>query len=319
VVPHKVHTHDGLRVNDLVNKEMSSRIATVLGRQARWLVSRPDLLRPSLARYMSSEPKMTPSSTGQARKPLSRIALGQDPKKDQVIKKHRSLGLINWKAALLFLAAGGALTYYFQREKKRLNIRREEEANQGMGTPSIGGPFDLIDHNGKPFTHKDLEGKFSIIYFGFSMCPDICPEELENMAFILNNINKSGQQQKLRPVFITCDPNRDSPEVLKEYLVEFHPDIIGLTGPYEEIKKTCKAYRVYFSTPPDLKPGDQYLVDHSIFFYLMDPEGRFIEALGRNYKPEQALERIKDHMDAWVPRAERETTSTSGWFGKLFS
>lgn len=73
----------------------------------------------------------------------------------------------------------------------------------------------------------------------------------------------------LMPVMMTCDPARDSPEVLKKYLAEFHPDIIGLTGEYEDIKQTCKVYRVYFSTPPDVKPGQDYLVDHSIYFYLM--------------------------------------------------
>jgi protein SCO1/2 len=101
------------------------------------------------------------------------------------------------------------------------------------------------------------------------------------------------------PVFITCDPARDVPKVLKSYLAEFHPAFIGLTGTYDEIKDVCKAYRVYFSTPKDVKPGQDYLVDHSIYFYLMDPEGDFVEALGRQHSPEQAAKVILEHVKDW--------------------
>lgn len=83
------------------------------------------------------------------------------------------------------------------------------------------------------------------------------------------DIVKARSGKILQPVFISCDPWRDSPEVVKKYLAEFHPEIIGLTGEYDNVKDVCKAYRVYFSTPPQLKPGQDYLVDHSIYFYLM--------------------------------------------------
>ena len=106
------------------------------------------------------------------------------------------------------------------------------------------------------------------VYFGFSHCPDICPDELDKMALMYDKVvEKCGPV--LVPIMVSCDPARDKPAVLKEYLKEFHPEIIGLTGEYENIKATCKAYRVYFSTPPNVKPGQDYLVDHSIYFYLM--------------------------------------------------
>ena len=106
------------------------------------------------------------------------------------------------------------------------------------------------------------------VYFGFTHCPDICPDELDKMALMYDKVTeKCGDV--LVPIMITCDPARDSPAVLKEYLKEFHPQIIGLTGDYENIKQTCKVYRVYFSTPSSVKPGQDYLVDHSIYFYLM--------------------------------------------------
>ncbi|ODV97217.1 hypothetical protein PACTADRAFT_39542, partial [Pachysolen tannophilus NRRL Y-2460] len=112
-------------------------------------------------------------------------------------------------------------------------------------------------------------------------------------------------------------PLRDSPEVLKEYLSEFHPQIIGLTGTYNNIKQICKNFRVYFSTPSNIKPGQDYLVDHSIFFYLMDPEGEFIDVLGRQYEAPEAIEKIKDHINAFVPRETRERQKNS-WYGFLF-
>lgn len=106
------------------------------------------------------------------------------------------------------------------------------------------------------------------MYFGFTHCPDICPDELDKMAKMIDTV-KAKRGNVLTPIFVTADPNRDSPEIIKEYLADFHPDIKGLTGPYDDIKAMCKAYRVYFSTPPHVKPGQDYLVDHSIYFYLM--------------------------------------------------
>lgn len=174
----------------------------------------------------------------------------------------------SWQAGLLFLAAGAGLTVYFRYEKDRMGRKRVAEHSKGMGRPLVGGPFSLMDHNGKPFTEQSLKGKYSLVYFGFTHCPDICPEELDKMAGMIDNV-KEKHGNAMLPVFITCDPARDTPEVMKSYLKEFHDDMLGLTGEYEQVKQTCKAYRVYFSTPADVQPGQDYLVDHSIYFYLM--------------------------------------------------
>ena len=107
------------------------------------------------------------------------------------------------------------------------------------------------------------------VYFGFTHCPDICPEELDKMAIMIDMVKEKCGDDVLLPIFITCDPARDTPAVMKTYLAEFHKDFMGLTGTWNQIKEVCKAYRVYFSTPPDVKPGQDYLVDHSIYFYLM--------------------------------------------------
>lgn len=143
------------------------------------------------------------------------------------------------------------------------------------------------------------------VYFGFTHCPDICPEELDKMSQMLDLVSAE-LPHILRPIFITCDPARDTPAVLKSYLAEFHPSLIGLTGTWEQIKAVCKAYRVYFSTPPNVKPGQDYLVDHSIYFYLMDPEGDFVEAIGRQHSPQAAAKIMIDHMKDWRGKIDSE-------------
>ncbi|KAK1763625.1 Cu-binding protein [Phialemonium atrogriseum] len=216
---------------------------------------------------------------------------------EEAKSRYRS-GPFSWKAGLLFIATGAGLLYYFEREKGRMQRKRVADSNKGVGRPQVGGPFELIDQNGKTMTQEDLKGKYSLVYFGFTHCPDICPEELDKMATMFD-IVEAERPGAVLPVFVTCDPARDGPGILKEYLSEFHPRFIGLTGTYDQIKAMCKAYRVYFSTPTEVKPGQDYLVDHSIYFYLMDPEGDFVEALGRQHSPQHAAKIILDHMKDW--------------------
>lgn len=109
--------------------------------------------------------------------------------------------------------------------------------------------------------------------------------------------------QVFQPVFISVDPARDSTAQMKKYLADFHPRIIGLTGDYSSTKSVCKAYRVYFSTPPDADPKGDYLVDHSIYIYFMDPNGKFVEAFGQNSTSEGVVERVKKEIGDW----EKET------------
>ncbi|MCJ1367402.1 Cu-binding protein [Acarospora aff. strigata] len=204
----------------------------------------------------------------------------------------------SWGAAVLFIVAGAGLYVYFQYEKGRMDRKRVAEAAKGMGRPKVGGQFELVDHEGRTFTDKDMKGKYALVYFGFTHCPDICPEELDKMAQMIDLVKES-HGNTMRPIFITCDPARDTPAVMKTYLKEFHPDLIGLTGTWEQVKAVCKLYRVYFSTPPSVKPGQDYLVDHSIYFYLMDPDGDFVEAIGRQHSAERAAKIIGEHVGDW--------------------
>ncbi|PKY07903.1 SCO1 protein [Aspergillus campestris IBT 28561] len=205
------------------------------------------------------------------------------------LKARNSTGPFSWKAAALFVVTGAAMIIYFRVEKERLARQRVAEMNKGVGKPK-----------GRVVTEEELRGRYSFVYFGFTHCPDICPDELDKMAAIIDNVKAQTKGENVfLPVFITCDPARDTPEVLKNYLKEFHDDIIGLTGTYEQVRNVCKQYRVYFSTPRDVKPGEDYLVDHSIYFYLMDPEGDFVECIGRQDTPESATRVIMEHINDW--------------------
>lgn len=211
------------------------------------------------------------------------------------------------------------MTFYFRYEKARMARARIAEANKGIGKPLVGGAFHLTDHNGKDFTQEDLKGKYSLVYFGFTHCPDICPEELDKMAGMIDQVKEKHGEGVMRNVFISCDPARDTPEVIRRYLAEFHEDILGMTGTWQEVKDVCKAYRVYFSTPADVKPGQDYLVDHSIYFYLMGKFGRHF-GNGRMWAnvisqiPRATLSRPLDATSPLtrLPRSSTTTSPTGG-------
>ncbi|MBP2294091.1 SCO family protein [Azospirillum rugosum] len=139
----------------------------------------------------------------------------------------------------------------------------------------IGGPFTLADQDGKTVTDADYRGKFLLIYFGYTYCPDVCPTELGTMARAVDLLGAQGE--KVQPLFISVDPERDTVAHLKEYVPLFHPRLVGLTGTPEQVKAVAKEYRVYYAKAPqkDAKP-DEYLMDHSSFIYLMAPDGRFL-------------------------------------------
>ncbi|KAF3893892.1 Mitochondrial metallochaperone Sco1 [Trichophyton interdigitale] len=261
--------------------------------------------RPCQIRQYCQLLSRTAETTRHSLRPLSRsnafsTSTVRPAKTIEQLKARSSTGPFSWKSAVLFVLTGAGMIVYFQYEKARLERERIVEMSKGVGKPRVGGPFVLKDLNGETFTEENLKGKYSFVYFGFTHCPDICPDELDKMAEIIDEVRaRSNGQEVMRPVFITCDPARDSPEVLRGYLNEFHKDIIGLTGTYEQVKDVCRQYRVYFSTPQNIKPGEDYLVDHSIYFYLMDPEGDFVECIGRQDTPQTASKVILDHIGDW--------------------
>lgn len=113
-------------------------------------------------------------------------------------------------------------------------------------------------------------------------------------------VEKHIGENVLVPIFITCDPRRDTEEIVKEYVKDFHDDLIGLTGTQDEIRKVAKLFRVYVSSPPDISEGDDYLVDHSIFFYLMDPEGKFLDCYGQNSESDAVADSFMKYYNAYI-------------------
>lgn len=161
------------------------------------------------------------------------------------------------------------------------------------GKALIGGPFNLVDHDGKPVTDRDFAGRPMLVMFGFTHCPDICPSGLQLMA---SAIDKLGDQARdITPVFITLDPERDTAARLKEYVASFHPAIRGLTGTEAEINKVAKAYRVYFKKVP-LEGSSGYTIDHSSFFYIMDRKGEFFAHVPHSSNPDALSLRLKSAL-----------------------
>jgi protein SCO1/2 len=154
---------------------------------------------------------------------------------------------------------------------------------------AIGGPFRLVDQNGKTVTDTDLKGKWSLVYFGYTHCPDACPTALNDIAIALDQLGP--KREAVRSVFITVDPERDTPEVLKDYVASFDAPILALSGSPEEIARAAKAYRVYYAKHPE--PGGDYSMDHSSVIYVMDPEGRFTASFTHQSTPEEITERLK--------------------------
>jgi cytochrome oxidase Cu insertion factor (SCO1/SenC/PrrC family) len=143
-----------------------------------------------------------------------------------------------------------------------------------VGRALVGGPFTLTDQTGKRVTDKDFRGRYTLVFFGFTYCPDVCPSALQVMAAALDKLGPQGQ--KITPLFITVDPERDSPAQLASYLKSFHPRLVGLTGTPAEIEAVTKAYRVYVKKVADPKSSAGYTFDHSAIIYLMGPDGAYL-------------------------------------------
>jgi protein SCO1 len=151
-------------------------------------------------------------------------------------------------------------------------------SGQGAGgIAGIGGPFTLQNGDAKTVTERDFRGKYMLVYFGYTFCPDVCPTTLNAVADALDRIGPKAD--KLQTVFITIDPRRDTPPVVKQYAAAFSPRITGLTGSPEEIAKVAKEYRVYYAEHRTGPGPEDYSMDHSSILYLMAPDGSFISPL----------------------------------------
>ncbi len=179
--------------------------------------------------------------------------------------------MIRVQTFLFALAAAVALTAAVLIWYATTQLPEQQGAGQ-IALTSIGGPFVLTDQDGRTRSDRDFRGRFVLLYFGYTYCPDVCPTTLQNIADALAKIRL--KSARVVPVFVTVDPQRDTPAVLKKYLVAFGTRFVGLTGSLAAITRVARAYRVYFARHPE--PGDGYSVDHSSTIYLLGPDGKLV-------------------------------------------
>src|SRR5216684_3075251 len=184
-------------------------------------------------------------------------------------------------AGLLVLAAGGLLGLAYRDNPKG--------AAGTLLASAIGGPFHLVDQNGRPFGDADLKGKWHLVFFGYTHCPDTCPTTLNELALALDRLGKG--RDAVAIVLISIDPERDTAEVLKSYVESFDAPIVALTGTAEAVKEAAKAYRVYYAKHPREDGG--YDMDHSAVIYVMDPAGRFTATFTPDSPAQAIAERLQ--------------------------
>jgi len=163
-------------------------------------------------------------------------------------------------------------------------------------TGGIGGPFTLTASDGRTVTDQTYRGKWLLIYFGYTSCPDACPTALNNMGVALDRLG--AEATSLQPVFITVDPKRDTAEALAEYLKSFDPHIVALTGTEGQVAAVVKEYHVYVEAQRG--GGKDYLVDHSNFFYLINPDRKFVNVVHGDASGEELADRVRQMMKGSV-------------------
>jgi protein SCO1/2 len=161
----------------------------------------------------------------------------------------------------------------------------------------IGGPFALTDEDGRAATDRDFAGRWRVMYFGYTFCPDICPTDAQNIGAGLKRFEAedAGRAATVTPVFVSVDPERDTPQVLKKFTDAFHPRMVGLTGSPDAVARTAKAYGVYYRKG-EPTPGGGYLVDHQNTAFLMDPEGKPVALIPQDQGPEA----VTTELARWV-------------------
>ena len=174
------------------------------------------------------------------------------------------------------------------------------------GEADVGGAFELINTKGEIFTDQDLLGQVSLIYFGYTHCPDVCPLDMNRISMALSDLEQDFDfGGKLLPVFITVDPLRDPPEVVGQFLARYHPAFVGLTGTQEQMGVAARAYKVYYeemlarehSGEMDKEMADPVLFSHSAYIYLMDENGRYITHFDETYPASKLADEIRKHLD----------------------
>ncbi|XP_049984393.1 protein SCO2 homolog, mitochondrial [Alexandromys fortis] len=204
------------------------------------------------------------------------------------------------RTRLLITAVFGAgLGWAWLAARAEKEQRHQQQRTEALRQAAVGqGDFSLLDHKGQPRCKADFRGQWVLMYFGFTHCPDICPDELEKLVQVVQKLEAEPDLPLVQPVFITVDPERDDVAAMARYVKDFHPRLLGLTGSKEQVAQASRNYRVYYSAGP--KDEDQdYIVDHSIAIYLLNPDGLFTDYYGRSRSAEQIVDSVRRHIAAF--------------------
>ncbi|NXU92119.1 SCO2 protein, partial [Xiphorhynchus elegans] len=204
------------------------------------------------------------------------------------------------RAAVAGAVAGavGAGWLYLRDEKER---RRRQRRLRELQALALGqGDFQLQDTAGSPRRRADFLGRWVLLYFGFTHCPDVCPEQLERLCRAVRLLEADPALPAVQPLFVTVDPARDDAAALGRYLGEFHPRLQGLTGTAEQVRAAAKAFRVYVSAGTPDADGD-YIVDHSVLTFLLDPDGLVRDCYGQSRTAEELAKSVRRHMETYEP------------------
>jgi protein SCO1 len=209
---------------------------------------------------------------------------------------------VSWLSLALTAATGAGLVVWYDHLKSQKVHSIATAGAATAGAAAIGGPFSGLVRGpgGEPFSSDDLVGRgWHLLYFGFTHCPDVCPDELEKVAAVVDALAAGKPPLTLTPVFISLDPDRDTPAQVGAYVKEFHPSMIGVTGSKDAVKAAARAYRVYHArAPTGPEPGD-YLIDHSIISYLTAPDGSFVTFFGKQVGAEGMVEAVRERAAEW--------------------
>jgi len=197
-------------------------------------------------------------------------------------------------ATLASVAIGGG-AYYFSQQRLPDDIFAQCRSTSTVASARIGGPFELIDGAGATVTEADVIDGLTLVYFGYTFCPDVCPFDTARNAQAVEILEQGGTMVK--PVMITIDPERDTPDVMRDFASYIHPRMVGLSGSLPQIKAAAKAYQVYFAKEAEPEDPEYYLMEHSTFTYLMHPDYGFLQFFGRAPRAEEIAETVACYAD----------------------
>lgn len=204
------------------------------------------------------------------------------------------------RVAVTALLGSGLLAGWWWLHREKQQELRRKRVSQLQQVALGRGDFSLLDHRGRRRTKRDFLGGWVLLYFGFTHCPDICPDELDKLSAVVAALDQDASLPPVQPLFITVDPERDTVPALARYVQDFHPRLVGLTGTCEEVQHAGRDYRVYASAGPRDEDGD-YIVDHSVLIYLVSPDGLFLDYYNRTKDQDQITRSVRNHIHNYAP------------------